>query len=86
MFRLHWIKSCRKSGLLCVCEKSCSGVEGGDDHILKLVSLPFVPQPLRHPGEMIEGLKMRRCRIMDTKGGEGVRGVSKQNGKWGGGY
>lgn len=46
-----------------------TGVEGDDDHILKLVSLSFVPQPLLNPGEMIEGLKMG--------------GASKQNGKRG---
>lgn len=86
VFRFHWIKSYRKSGLQCVCEKSCSGVEGGDDHILKLVSLPFVPQPLLHPGEMIEGLKMRRCRIMDTKGGRVSEGWASRMGRgWGSG-
>lgn len=81
VFRLHWIKSYRKSELQCVCEKSCSGVEGGDDHILKLVSLSFVPQPLLHPGEMIEGLKMRRCRIMDTKGGRVSEGWASRMGR-----
>lgn len=50
-----------------------TGVEGGDDYVLKLVSLSFVPQLLLNPGKMIEGIKMRRCQIMDSKGGRGLR-------------